>query len=489
MQNNVQSYGFFCIFARKNVTLWKIFDIMKRFWYFLACVLVCLSVEAQVKYIFYFIGDGMGANQVLMSEMYLADLEGKLGRNQLFMTHMPVAGMCATHSASDPITDSSAAGTTLATGEKTVNGRLGIGVKGDTLTTIAEELKREGWHVGVITTVAIDHATPAAFYAKSKSRNDYYDIGKQLVASDFDLFGGAGFHQPQPSKKDANLYDLAEKAGYAIAGGIQEAEMKRKTSQKLIVLQASDAADRKKECGNFPYAIDRKPEDMTLKELTAFSISYLRDMGGAFFLMVEGGMVDYAGHGRDGAAAIGETIDFDAAIGVAMDFYDKYPDETLILVTADHETGGMTPGNGGHHLDLQILRNQHCSGWVLSDALSAMYKDDKVPGWEQVKALLGDKLGFYREVTITDEEDAELQAAYHRTYEEKGSEVKTLYKDINQLSNTAIAILNKKAHVGWTSYSHTASPVPIFAIGRGAERFSGWHDNTELAPLLLKMAK
>lgn len=462
---------------------------MKRFWCFLACILFCLTAYPEVKYVFYFIGDGMGPVQVLASEMYLADINGRLGRSKLFMTQMPIAGMCATHSASDGITDSSAAGTALATGTKTVNGRLGLDAKGDTLTTIAEQLKQAGWSIGLLTTVAIDHATPASFYANSQSRNDYYLIGKQLPASGFDLFGGAGFHKPQPDKKAANLYDLAEKAGYTIAGGINDAESKHKTAQKMIVLQASDAADRQKECGNFPYTIDRAPEDMTLKQLTALAIPYLYDKGGAFFLMVEGGMIDYACHGRDAAAAIGETIDFDAAIGVALEFYYAHPEETVILVTADHETGGMTLGNGGHHLDLQILQHQHCSGWVLSDALSALYKDNEIPEWEKVKALLTDKLDFYRDVDITDDEDAELRQAYSRTFEEHGDEVKTLYKDINQLSNTAIAILNKKAHVGWTSYSHTAAAVPIFAIGRGAERFCGWHDNTEMAPILLELTK
>jgi len=462
---------------------------MKRFWYLLACILLCLTAQAEVKYIFYFIGDGMGPNQVLVAEMYLADVNGKLGRNKLFMTQMPVAGMCATYSASDAITDSSAAGTALATGEKTNNGVLGLNANGDTLTTIAERLKYNGWNIGILTTVAIDHATPASFYANSGSRNDYYQIGKQLVSSGFDLFGGAGFHRPQPDKKDANLYDLAEKQGYTIAGGIGDAMYKSKSAQKMIVLQASDAADRQKECGNLPYTIDRAPGEMTLKELTAFAIPYLQSKGGSFFMMIEGGMIDYACHSRDGASAIGEAIDFDAAIGVALEFYHQHPDETLILVTADHETGGMALGNGGHHLDLQILKNQHCSVGALSDMLSAMYTDTQVPSWDKVKELLGDKLGFYREVTISNEEDAELQEAYHRTYEEKGSEVKTLYKDINQLSNAAIALLNKKAHLGWTSYSHTAAAVPIFAIGKGAERFSGWHDNTELAPMLLQLAK
>lgn len=468
---------------------------------------------------FYFIGDGMGPNQVLATEMYLAELSGKIGRNRLYMTHLPYSGQLATFSASNGITDSSAAGTALATGSKANNGSLGLNAKGDTLTSVAEQLKAEGWGVGLLTTVAIDHATPAAFYANVQSRNDYYEIGRQLAYTNFDFFGGAGFHKPTPKKHDdkkdgkkdkkdgkkdkkggkkakeqpadsPNLYDLAEQQGYTIASGYKQALEKSKQAEKLILVQPTDGIDRSKKGSNFPYCIDGREDELSLKMLTAFAAEYLHKRHDRFFLMVEGGMIDYACHGRDGATAIQETIDFDAAIGFALDFYESHRDETLIIVTADHETGGMALGNSDYTLDLQLLRHQHCSAGTLSDELNELYKDNRQPEWDEVRALLEKRLELYAAVTVEDDEDEELRDVFKKTVEERDdSDVKTLYKDINALSNAAIALLNKKAKMGWTSYGHTAAAVPIFAIGKGAEQFTGWQDNTEVAPKILRITQ
>ena len=202
-------------------------------------------------------------------------------------------------------------------------------------------------------------------------------------------------------------------------------------------------------------------------------------------MMVEGGMIDYACHSQDGATSIGETLDMDSALAIAYKFYQAHPDETLIVVTADHETGGMALGNSDYTLNLQVLQNQHCSAWVLSDKLAALFKG-KTPTWEEVKAFLGEQLGFYQAVEITEEEDAALQAIYQKTVVHKEGELRTLYKTMGELSNEAIALLNRKAKLGWTSYVHTASPVPVFAVGVGAERFTGWHDNTEIVPLIMQ---
>jgi len=174
------------------------------------CVLYSLSAFAEIKYVFYFIGDGMGANQVLAAEMYRSAIQGEpLGRVQTLMTTFPYSGHASSYSKSNGITDSAAAGTCLATGTKTKNGMLGLDQDSARLTTIAEELKAEGWGVGIMTTVSIDHATPAAFYAHVPKRNQYYKIGKQLAKSKFDFFGGAGFHHPQGKHddKEDNLYD------------------------------------------------------------------------------------------------------------------------------------------------------------------------------------------------------------------------------------------------------------------------------------------
>lgn len=462
---------------------------MKRTTCLFVAILFSVLSFAQAKYIFYFIGDGMGTNQVLASEMYLAELEGRIGRKQLLLTQFPYSGQVATFSASNGITDSSAAGTCLATGTKTNNGTLGLSPQKDTLRTIAEILQQQGYGIGIMTTVAIDHATPAAFYAKVSDRDQYYEIGTQLAYTDFDFFGGAGFHKPvnKHNKKTPNLYDLCEEQGYTFAHGYADAQTKM-NAPKLILTQTTDGIDRTKQAGSLPYAIDRQEDALTLRQIVSTAIPYLSQRHDRFFMMVEGGMIDYACHGQDGATAIGETLDMDAALEEAYNFYLAHPDETLIVVTADHETGGMAMGNGGYVLNLQALQHQHCSSWILSDQLSSLFKDN-TPTWEMVKDLLTQQLGFYTSVELTSEEDALLHNLYNRAVAHKDGKVKTLYKTMNELGSTAIALLNKKAHLGWTSYDHTAHAVPVFAVGVGAERFTGWHDNTEIAPLILKAAE
>ena len=462
---------------------------MKRTTFLLVTILCSALSFAQAKYIFYFIGDGMGTNQVLASEMYLAELEGRIGRKQLLLTQFPYSGQVATFSASNGITDSAAAGTCLATGTKTNNGTLGLSPAQDTLRSVAEILQQQGYGIGIMTTVAIDHATPAAFYAKVPDRNMYYEIGTQLAYTDFDFFGGAGFHKPvnKHNKKTPNLYDLCEEQGYTFAHGYADAQTKM-NAPKLILTQTTDGIDRTKQAGSLPYAIDRQEDALTLRQIVSTAIPYLSQKHDRFFMMVEGGMIDYACHGQDGATAIGETLDMDAALEEAYNFYLAHPDETLIVVTADHETGGMAMGNGGYVLNLQVLQHQHCSSWILSDQLSSLFKDN-TPTWEMVKDLLTQQLGFYTSVELTDEEDARLHDLYNKAVAHKDGKVKTLYKTMNELGSTAIPLLNKKAHLGWTSYDHTPHAVPVFAVGVGAERFTGWHDNTEIAPFILKAAE
>ena len=463
---------------------------MKRLTFFALLVLFATACFGEVKYIFYMIGDGMGPNQVLAAETYSAALEGRIGRNPLRMTSFPYTGYATTYSASNGITDSAAAGTALATGHKTNNGCLGVDKDSVPVKSIAEELHNAGWPVGIMTSVAIDHATPGAFYAHVDNRGNYYQVGKQLAETDYEFFGGAGFHAPVDKKSIdmPNLYDYCEQNDYFIAHGYKEAQGKLEEIKKLILIQESDGIDRTQSSDCLPYAIDRQPDDLTLAQITETAISFLAPRG-QFFMMIEGGKIDYSGHSRDGATNIMETLDFDAAIEVVYQFYLDHPDETLIVVTADHETGGMALGNHKYTLNLELLRNQKCSSWELNTAIADLYSElGKKMQWEQVKAILKDKLGFYDKVEITDKEDAKLQTAFKNLKKGKAKTEKTLYNNINEIGGTAVAMLNKKAKLGWTSYSHTAANVPVFAIGVGAELFTGWYDNTEIVQKMMEVA-
>ncbi len=434
----------------------------------------------------------MGSNQVLGAEMYRSALQGEpLGRVQTLMTTFPYSGSASSYSKSNGITDSAAAGTCLATGQKTKNGMLGLGSDSTRLTTIAEELKAQGWGIGIMTTVAIDHATPGAFYGHVKKRSMYYEIGQQLSESDFDFFGGAGFHYPQGKKDNekTNLYRLAEERGYTVVHGIEEAASFQDSAiSKMILVQATDDQGSK-HGDNLSYAIDRKEGDLTLQQIVSTAIPFLAARHERFFMMVEGGMIDYACHGDDAATAFGEVWDMDEAMREAYAFYEQHPDETLIIVTADHETGGLALGNSDYTLHLDLLQHQQCSAWILSDLFSQLFKEKQKPSWEDVKRIYKEQLGFWDKVEITAAEEAELKTLYKSARAKKSKDTKTMYKTINALGDAGIALLNKKAHIGWTTRAHSAHVVPIFAIGPGTEILSGWHDNTEIVPLIKEAIK
>lgn len=457
---------------------------MKRLSFVLVFSFIALLSMAQAKYVFFFIGDGMGPHQVLSTEMYLAELEGKIGRKSLLMTTFPYSGQVATFSANSGITDSAASGTCLASGKKTNNGMIGQTPDGTPAISVASRLKEQGWGIGIMTSVTIDHATPSSHYAHTPSRNNYYIIGTQLAESGFDFFGGSGFDQPQDKKNPAapNLYDLCEQNGYVLAGGYADAKAKI-GAQKMLLVPAERLEDRSRHAGALPYAIDRKTGDLSLPEIVEVAIAQLSTHD-QFFMMAEGGKIDYASHANDGGTVLREVLDFDDAIKVAYDFYMQHPDETLIVVTADHETGGMALGNSDYTLNLKVLAEQKCSSDLLSDQLSALQKEaGKHLTWEQVKEVISKNTGLYTVVEISKEEDQLLQAAFGQMIQHQGVE-KSLYKDINALASKALALLNQKSRLGWTSKGHTASAVPVFAIGVGAERFTGWHDNSEIAPLI-----
>lgn len=304
------------------------------------------------KFVFLFIGDGMGLSQISMAEAYLSTLKGEISNEALSFTKFPVMGMSTTYSANSYITCSSAAGTALSTGFKTNNGMLGIDPNGNKLRSISYDIHNAGFSVGIASNTTIDHATPAAFYANSNSRNNYYEIAVQIPATNFEFFGGGGFLQPNgPDNDQKNIYSVLEEGGYKIARGINEF-MTKKGSGKVAFFQ-----EKGKEA-DLPYAIDRSENDLTLKHVVAAAIEHLYGTKG-FFLMTEGGKIDWAGHSNDGKTNILEVLDFADAISVAYEFYKKFPTETLIIVTADHETGGMSLGDEkGYVLNLGALEPQ-----------------------------------------------------------------------------------------------------------------------------------
>ncbi|MDE5639222.1 MAG: alkaline phosphatase, partial [Odoribacter sp.] len=398
---------------------------MKRtlfFMVFVAVVAVLLpqcqqvSKEKKAKYVFYFIGDGMGVNQVNGTEMYLAEKEGRIGLKPLNFTQFPVVNFATTYSKYNSVTCSAAAGTALATGTKTKNGTIGMdSLHQAPLYSVAVKAKEAGKKVGITTSVSVDHATPAAFYAHQPNRSMYYEIGTDLPKTGFDFYAGAGFLQPK-SKKDTaapELYGLIEGAGYKIIRGNEAFEKEYADVTKAVFIQKEGA-----EKGCLPYAIDRKEGDLTLAQITENAIRFLtKEENDGFFLMVEGGKIDWACHGNDAATVFTEVIDMAEAVEKALDFYKQHPDETLIVITADHETGGIALGTGKYALNLQVLQHQKLSQEQLTHEIQSLRtaKKNKV-SWEDVRTLLGEKLGFWKEVKLSDKQEARLKDIYAKSF-------------------------------------------------------------------------
>ena len=462
---------------------------MKRTFNVLIFLLLACAVFAQgkAKYVFYFIGDGMGVNQVNGTEMYLAEKNGKIGAESLLFTQFPVAGVATTFSGTNSVTDSSAAGTALSTGVKTYNGAIGLDKDKKQLVTVAERAKRSGKRVGVATTVSIDHATPAAFYAHQASRKMYYEIATDLPKAGFDFYAGSGFLSPDKTydKKEApSVYPLFEQAGYSLVKGYDAFKAEYPRAKKLILVQKDNSIP-----DAVPYAIDSKQGDLTLAEITDAAISFLtKEKNKGFFVMLEGGKIDWACHNNDAATAFNEVIDFDNAIKVAYEFYKKHPKETLIVITADHETGGIALGTGTMNLNLKALQYQKISQEYLSIAINKLRKEkNHKVSWEEVKALLADKMGLWKELPVSWEQEKKLRDEYENSFVKNVQAFeKTEYAISEPLAARAKEVVNEIARVAWASGNHSAGYVPVFAIGAGAELFNGKMDNIEIPKRIAK---
>lgn len=464
---------------------------MKKISFFLLCSLISVWTYAQeAKYVFFFIGDGMGVNQVQGTELYLGELDGKIGLTPLDFTEFPYATTSSTYSATNGVTDSAAGGTALATGTKTKNGTIGMEQDQQTpIASIAMRAKEKGCRVGIATSVSIDHATPAAFYAHNPNRKNYYQIGKDLFTAGFDFYAGSDFLDPDNHGQGESLYTLASQYGYTLARGYEDFMAKNEQADKLILLQTEKASATYRDA--IPYAIDRREGDLCLSDITSAAIRFLsKDLSKGFFLMVEGGKIDWACHSNDAATAFREVVDLNESIRQALQFYENHPDETLIVISADHETGGLVLGTGAYALNLQALQYQRVSETTFTSILNSLRRQtgNRVT-WEQARQALADNFGFWNELKLTEQQAKRLEEVYCRTF--TGSDVemeKSEYAQDEPLAAEAVRIINEIAMVGWVSGGHSAGYVPVFAIGAGADHFQGRMDNVEIPARIAEIA-
>ena len=454
---------------------------MKRRFTLILLLLVAVAAMAgkQPKYIFYFIGDGMGPSHVIGTELYLGETKGVIGRpHKLCFTQFPVTSFVSTFSASNGVTDSAASGTALATGHKTNNGCIGVTPDESPVYSVAHYAKEAGYAVGVSTTVCINHATPGAFYAHQKSRSYYPQIAKEMLNAGYDFYAGG---DPVCSNEErAALYAQAQEEGYAIARGYDDYSTKRKAA-KMMLYQKEVATE-------IPYTIDRNSDDLTLAQITEAGIDFLMSKKKkGFFFMIEGGKIDYASHDNDAATMMHEVLDFNDAIAVAVDFYNKHKDETLIVVTADHETGGFVLGfNGSYSLNLKALSGQEVSEDELENILIAAANKGSL-SWEDTKNILTDKMGLWNEAKIDEKQEQRLKELFNSTMGAEDKEKRD--SKLRSIANTAKQLVSYSAVISWASGNHSGTFVPLFAIGKGAELFNGVIDNTDVPKLIKKAGR
>lgn len=439
-----------------------------------------LNAQNSPKYIFYFIGDGMGMGHVLATQTYnRMILENE---NPLLMMQFPVAGMLTTYSASSPVTDSAAAGTALSSGYKTKNGMLGMDADSVAVESIAAQLFDKGYGVGLVTSVPPDDATPGAFYAHVPNRGMYYDITVQAAQSGYQFLGGSMLRGTKD--KDGNPNDLMDILKQYNMEYVRGAEAARTSTSERILMVNPEGIDTYQ----IGYTVDSIPGALTLPEMTDVCLSHLKKWcPEKFFMMVEGGNIDYTGHSNDGGAAIKETINFNEALKVAYDFYNVHPEETLIIVTADHDTGGLAIGSifTGYNMQPQYIDYQKISKDRFNDECKAILQSDKPFTWDDMKTMLKEQLGFWAGVPVTEQQTEMLEEKFTKTFELRNSEnQKTLYRNFDEFSTAVFHVFNEICGIGWVTYNHTGNYVPVYAIGVDAEKFAGIHDNTNIPQIL-----
>jgi alkaline phosphatase len=422
---------------------------------------------AKAKNVILLIGDGMGPSHFGAAWLY----SNRVLKKELQMVQVMNAGRTAylvNDTADAIVTESAAAAGQIATGKRMTARALSMAADGKTpVTTIAEILKGRGVAIGLVTTSGITDATPAAFAAHVPHRSDEAAVAEQELECGVDvLMGGRKqFFLSELSagkRKDGrNLIDEARAAGYAVAQDAEE--LKAAKGSKILGLF---------NMGNMAYEIDRgSTMEPSLAEMTAKTLEVLSRNPKGFFAMIEGGRIDHAAHRNDAAGTILDTLAFDAAVGVAREFARKNPD-TLVIVTADHETAGM--GLIGHSkdskeyigIDLAAIQQARVSFELISTELG------KNPTPQKIQQVVKDSLG----IQITDDEAKVVASDAIR----KLDPANYSYPYLHSLA----FVLRPYLRVGWASQTHTASPLWAFGLGPGSARLNGLLHNTQLFDIM-----
>jgi alkaline phosphatase len=403
--------------------------------------------------------------------------------------------LVATHSANSAVTDSAAAGTALACGVKTKNGMLGVDVSTNPVYSCAWAAKQRGMKVGIISTVMTTHATPGAFYAHQPNRGLSYEIAIELAHSGFEFFGGGGldskYKDPKAKSfhKYGHAYRYAESKGYRVVRTLKDFEQLKRGDGKVLT-RFTDS--------QLPCEIEvREPRKTpSLKQLVLKAVEMLDGPEG-FFIMAEGGRVDWASHANDPASLMHEILALDDAVKVALEFGARHPGETLILVTADHETGGLELARDGGRpaVDAGVLTNQVCSVGQFSSLVRKRLEKDPELEFGEIEPLIAENFGLKfsgdaaadKMVLAADE----IERLKQQLEVDRATSKKKVTEDNGYMARKRYVFakavkecIDVRTGVKWNSPGHTGAKVLCTAKGCGEGDFTGELDNTDIAKKL-----
>ncbi len=397
----------------------------------------------EIKYVFLFIGDGMSLPQVDATEIYNNSIKGNSMSNQdqLSFTKFGTIGLRKNHSGDNYITDSSSSASALASGKLIKNGVVNLDENGNKTIPITYPLKDKGMKIGIITNQSVDHATPAGFFAYCNDRNDYPTIANQIPATGFDFFAGskiAGF-----SEYFENAY---KKAGYEYLSNNEEYKNIKKGGKYILVAPNN----------RILYGMEQSEDDISISKYLDMALPVLDNEKG-FFVMVESGMIDTAAHNNDAKAVISDVNELDKAVKIALDFAEKHPKQTLIIVTGDHETGNMSLGT--FNISYENLKNINMSISALEEYLKT-----------------SDKSAQHK-----------LQLIVENFNVDKGSNT---YNELNNAINSAKSDYSKvidlvKKHeqdisgIKFSADNHSGLSVPVYVYGDENNIFTGEYKTDE----------
>lgn len=424
-------------------------------------VLLLLAVmqlaAAQPKYVFLFIGDGMGPT---IRNYYFNQYPDSI------LEQFPVAVQTGTDNYQGKTTDSAASGTAIACSIKTYNGAIGVLPDRRPVTSLAKIFRDKGYAVGIITSVGLNDATPAAHFANRLNRRDAAGTLSDLMASNFDFFAGGALILPK--EYDIDKYGkLLNQVNYTLVKGNEYSD---KNPTKRVVYIGKMAPD-------WPATPQKRH---ILSDVTAFAAKNLAKNPKGFFMMIEGGEIDHRAHNNDLAGTMREMREFDHAIRAALDFAKQHPEETLIVITSDHDTGGLNL----HKLaEKTFWQKQLRPAFEISrDFVKRASKQDD----EKLIAFLVKEFGLGE---LTAAEKALLVEALKVNRDPELSKkvnYRSMYGKYNPVIVQAMRIRDARHGVSWTHFSHTSRKVITNAKGPGQEYFKQVKENSDVSRAISK---